>query len=462
MPPEEQADRGTTPARAVKALSCPGCGGTVTLRAAGYTVTVACQYCGSLLDVANPDVRLISQYHEAVAELEIPLGTRGTLRGVEWEAIGFLEKSEGGNYPWHEYLLFNPYHGYRWLVTNGRGWSLGEMLVRTPGGGRGTVWLDDQAYAPFFADARSQVDYVLGEFYWRVQVGEEVATDDYVRPGWMLSREANDKEVSWTLSELLAPKEIKQAFGVEPPRNPWPPLPHQPSPYGPWLRRAAKVAGAAALFLLLLAFVFSGGNVLLSQKLPLPGDEQARTATLGPLTLNRPYQVVSITARVPGLENGWVDLEYALVDRKTQESFEAYGAAERYSGRDSDGDWTEGSRSKEVKIATVPAGSYDLVVDYSGHKWSQYGSLTPIAGINPITGAPWAGGQSGRELLIEVRQGSIFWINVGIALLLLFIPFLFVIRRHVKFEQARQDESDFGRSGVAAAFTSDDDDEEDD
>src|SRR3978361_771183 len=48
-------------APAVRALTCPSCGGTVTLRAAGYTVTVACEYCGSILDVTNPEVRLITE-----------------------------------------------------------------------------------------------------------------------------------------------------------------------------------------------------------------------------------------------------------------------------------------------------------------------------------------------------------------------------------------------------------------
>jgi uncharacterized Zn finger protein len=56
-------------APAVKALTCPSCGGTVTLRAAGYTVTVACEYCGSILDVTNPEVRLITEYKQAVEGL---------------------------------------------------------------------------------------------------------------------------------------------------------------------------------------------------------------------------------------------------------------------------------------------------------------------------------------------------------------------------------------------------------
>ena len=103
-------------APAVKALTCPSCGGTVTLRAAGYSVTVACEYCGSILDVASPEVKLITEYQHALEGLAIKLGARGTLKGVEWEVVGYLGRSEHGTYPWSEYLLFNPYHGYRWLV----------------------------------------------------------------------------------------------------------------------------------------------------------------------------------------------------------------------------------------------------------------------------------------------------------------------------------------------------------
>src|SRR3546814_20533131 len=86
------------PAAAVKALSCPSCGGAIEIKVAGYTVTIVCQYCSSVLDVANPDVRVITEYNEAAAALEIPPGTRGTLDGIEWEAIGYMRRSEGGSY----------------------------------------------------------------------------------------------------------------------------------------------------------------------------------------------------------------------------------------------------------------------------------------------------------------------------------------------------------------------------
>jgi hypothetical protein len=467
-------------APAVKALACPSCGGTITLRAAGFTVTVACQYCGSILDVANPDVRLIKEFHEAAAQLEIPLGTRGNLRGIDWEVVGYVRRSEGGAYPWEEYLLFNPYAGYRWLITNGRGWSFGEMLTRSPYWEGGGVSLDGERYDPFFSDGRAQVDYVLGEFYWRVQVGEQVATDDYVRPGWMLSREANAQEVSWTRSALLSPKEIEAAFGVSAPRKPWPPLPHQPSPYRGALSAGWKIALGAFVLLLLLTMMFSGGGTLLRQTLPVTLDGRDNSATFGPFTLTRPYQLVRISAEVPTLDNAWVDLDYTLVNRANQETYAAYGIAERYSGRDSDGDWTEGSRRSTVKVAAIPAGTYDLVVDYSGSRWtggsgSRYFEPTPIAspskdpagGSDPVDfSTDQVSGATVRPpadtLSIEVGQGFVFPSNFVLALLLLLLPLFWFFTRHLKFEKARQAESDVGPSGVAAMFESSDDDGEDD
>ena len=461
MPPDT-VSAAAAPAPAVKALTCPACGGTITLRAAGYTVTVACQYCGSILDVANPDVRLIQEFHEAAAELEIPLGTRGTLRGIEWEAVGFVRRSEGGAYPWIEYLLFNPYHGYRWLVSNGRGWSFGEMLTRSPEWSGQALALDGESYAAFFTSGRAQVDYVLGEFYWRVQVGEEVATDDYVRPGFMLSREANEQEVSWTLSALLEPKEIEDAFGVEAPRNPWPPLPHQPSPYRKTLKVAWKIALGAIAFLLLLTMLFSGGGTLLRQSVSVSLDGRENSVTLGPLTVTRPYQLVRIRAEVPRLDNAWVDLDYTLVNRQNQDTYAAYGVAERYSGRDSDGDWTEGSRGATVKLAAIPAGTYDLVVDYSGSRWggsSSGYSYTPPPDLGMFDGGkPGVSSEPGETMNIEVGQGFVFPSNFVLALILILLPLIFIFTRHLKFEKARQGESDVGPSGLAAMFETEEDD----
>ena len=65
----------------------------------------------------------------------LPLGARGTLRGVPWELIGFQTRgvtADGETFEWEEYLLFNPYKGYRYL-TNYRGhWNLVVPLEPMP------------------------------------------------------------------------------------------------------------------------------------------------------------------------------------------------------------------------------------------------------------------------------------------------------------------------------------------
>jgi hypothetical protein len=276
------------PAPAVRPLACPSCGGSVELRAAGYTVHVACRYCGSILDVTDPQAKLVTEYHQAAAEIEIPLGTRGTLRGIEWEAIGYLQRSENGAYGWEEYLLFNPYHGYRWLVKARGGWSLGEMLTVTPD----RLSYDTQAvgadtYTHFFQGC-AQVDYVLGEFYWRVAVGERVDTADWVRPGTMLSREKNANEISWTRNALLPDKEMQKAFGVDAETSFWPPLPHQPSPYGAWLWTGLKIGLAAFAFLVVMAIFFGSTSWSAAGSFPVAADGREQSATLGPITLPRP------------------------------------------------------------------------------------------------------------------------------------------------------------------------------
>ena len=49
----------------LKSFSCPNCGGTIAIRAVGVTVTAACASCGSTIDVADPQLRIIQKASEA-------------------------------------------------------------------------------------------------------------------------------------------------------------------------------------------------------------------------------------------------------------------------------------------------------------------------------------------------------------------------------------------------------------
>ncbi|MBC7985573.1 MAG: DUF4178 domain-containing protein, partial [Sphingomonadaceae bacterium] len=433
------AESGAAPA--VETLACPNCGGVIEIKAAGYTVSIACQYCGSVLDVSQPQVQIVQRYEQEAAKLELPLGSRGTLRGVEWEVIGYQRRSENGAYPWDEYLLFNPYHGYRFLDTDGRGWTLGRQLTADPAsGGVFGLSLDGQFYEPFYAETESQTDYVLGEFYWQARVGDAAITADYVRPGHMLSYERTREEVVWTLGELLGPREVTDAFGIPPRPKGGTPLPHEPSPHRATAGMVGKFALLAIGALILISFLFGGTSNPESTTISLATDEREQSATIGPVELDRPYQAVTVTARAPGIDNSWVDLSYALVDRETGDTYEANNVVEAYSGTDSEGSWSEGSRASSSKFSMVPAGTYDLEVSAAGSQWLE---------------AQYAASQS-ADVEVTIAKGATFWSNFILALLLVGIPAIWIWWRHLSFESRRKADSDFASSGE------DDEEDEDD
>ena len=162
-----------------------------------------------------------------------------------------------------------------------------------------------------------------------------------------------------------------------------------------------------------------------------------------------------MAASAPDVENEWIDLDYSLVNRSTQASYDAYGLVEHYSGSDSDGPWTEGDRSKTIKIAAVPAGTYDLVVDYGGNVWT--GSSSSYSSVTPAWGA--SSGPSVRELRLAVRSGMIFPSNLLLVAIAMLLPLVLLLRNHIRFERARQAESDQGPTGLAKVFTSSEDDD---
>ena len=78
-----------------------------------------------------------------------------------------------------------------------------------------------------------------------------------------------------------------------------------------------------------------------------------------------------------------------------------------------------------------------------------------------MTPAERAWFNNGGEIVVSARSGGLFAGNLLLAFGLILLPFLWFLYRQVSFEQARQDQGDFGRSGVAKLFESqsDEDDE---
>ena len=100
----------------LKSFNCPNCGASLDIKAVGITVSVVCKSCKSTIDANDPNLKILKKAGNVRKVIpDIPIGSKGVFAGYTYECIGFIQKRDG-TYFWMEYLLYNPYVGFKWLV----------------------------------------------------------------------------------------------------------------------------------------------------------------------------------------------------------------------------------------------------------------------------------------------------------------------------------------------------------
>ncbi|MEM6271193.1 MAG: DUF4178 domain-containing protein [Bacteroidota bacterium] len=362
------AHKPVSPLGGVKAFSCPSCAGQVELRAPGQTLAASCRHCGSVIDLADENLKILQQARKKMdKKLVIPIGKRGELFGTEWEVIGFMvRKVVDYQYYWEEYLLFNPWQGFRWLINNYGHWTFGTPLMEYPDykAANRTARFEGNKYN-MFSRGGAQVRYVLGEFYWKVKNGDTVQTADLVSPPHMLSYEIDDHGSSWSHGLYLEPKVVQKAFDVEqmPPRRRI--GANQPNR----AKENWKVVRRVWIWLLLalvgmqIYFVTSAANqVVLKESIEF--DEiNKKSYVSSPFNLEGDLTNVEVDFRAPSLGNSWVYLDGYLHDRINNKNYGFTKEWEYYYGREGGETWSEGSRKAYRILNNVPAGEYELVLE---------------------------------------------------------------------------------------------------
>jgi ribosomal protein S27AE len=467
-------------ARAVTAaqLNCPNCGGPLELRAPDHTERVTCPNCGSLLDVNQGKLRYLKKLERKGPQPSIPLGATAEFEGRPQTVIGFMVRSvefEGVRYFWQEYLLYNPALGFRWLVESDGHWSYvkavppGEVTESNGaqyGGRRFKV----------FQDAVARVEFVEGEFYWKVSVGELARAVDYVAAPLMLSKEVpvaqgakrgalQSEEVNWSLGTYTRLKEIERKFNVDLPS------PHTVAPNQPWPNKKIYAYWAlfmfAALFVGLAMFVVAPRARVFSQTYtltpaapptpaqasalptPRPGAppeeiqtyEQLRAAMPDPAAqgadASAPGEKTQViftdpielrggrNIRVTGaanVDNNWLYVAGDLINEETGLVQEFELPIEYYYGVDDGESWSEGDREQGVYLPAVPDGRYTMRLEAQWENWNQ--SAPPRLDVRVEQGVP--------------RLMNLVLLLVGLSV----IPILSAFR-HFSFERRRWADSAF-------------------
>jgi len=433
------------------AMGCPNCGGPLDLAAPDQSERVTCPNCDSLLDVNQGNLTYLHALNPAPADQQFLLqtGIEGTFAdGNKYKIIGAMIRSvtiEGIKYFWHEYLLYNPSIGFRWLVHSDNQWNFVEPVnpadVEHPGyiAAGVTVKYAGNTYK-IFQDAPAVVEYVMGEFYWRVEQGETVRAVDYVSPPMMLSLEMTGNEMNWSLGRYMTNAEVEKALGVTSLPKPWGIAPNQP-----FAGRFYYTWGFVPFLLLLIVAIFmiplTGlTKTILNQQITLPplaSQPSPDGNAPGQIAFSEPFDVkansnVQITASAP-VSNAWADLDVDLVNDKSEEIESVNIPIEYYSGVEDGESWSEGGQSQDAILSSLSAGQYRLRVEGTWQDWQQPMSVT-----------------------VKVEQNVNRGVNFCCAgLILLIIPVLNLFRK-ITFESRRWKDSMFGSSSSGSSDDSDD------
>jgi hypothetical protein len=404
-----------------KVIECPTCGAPIPLRALGQSVMTVCASCGTQLDTSRPEIRVIKEYRRQQLELHVPLGARGTLRGQLFEVIGALRRGDNDGH-WEEYLLFNPYSGFRWLVYDTGHWSLGRM-VRDPSNITSTPAMRYQGHSfRRYHQGAPQIRWVVGEFYWRVKAGDVVDATDYVAPPMMLSCEKSPGEIIWTLLEYLEPTEVEVAFNITSPAREWL-APHQPNPAASKWQAIKPIMWAA----LAAALVVQIGTAIRAHNTRMPvgtydmSQSQGEAQAYGPFTFTASGSMNELMASAP-ISNSWVELQCSLVNTATGKSYDFTDGFSYYNGVDSDGGWSEGSTAEIATVPGIPAGTYQLIVAAGGADQTGHPLTVPVS--------------------LSLRHDVVPWQNFWLSVLVILLYPGYLLYRHYAYERERWSEVD--------------------
>jgi len=411
-----------------KQVNCPSCGGALEIQVPDKTERVICQYCGAMNECNNGDLKFLKALGDIKVAPAIPLGTEGYVDGERFQVIGHMLRSvtyENLNYPWQEYLLYRPRAPFCWLIQSNGHWSFGKPI--SVGDVQTSARLAHYQGRTFkiFEHSEPVVDQVLGEFYWKVEVGEQTRSSDFISPPFMLSREKSEvsaeereggsqsSEVNYTLGKYIPKEDIESGFGVSDLRPPTGVAPNQPYPYS-GIFKLWMLMLAASIFAVLVVMALGSRKQIYSKTIALKRTTSAKNAVIysEPFEISR-FRNIKVTCYSP-VNNSWVYVSGNFFNEETGliQSFNT----EIYKGGG------EGSTTSSQYVTALPKGKYTLRI---APQWKN------MARVN------------GPNLKVTVQQGVPRILNAILLLVAIsIVPICMAIHRF-SFEATRWKDSEF-------------------
>lgn len=420
----------------IKAFNCPNCGTNLKVKAVGLSINVVCGSCHSQIDTNSPEL----EYLKSAQKLRkvkpcIRIGSRGTFSGKVYQCIGFMQKKDGSYY-WREYLLYNPYVGFKWLVEVDGHWSIHKRFYINPNHRKSSSFNYKGRNFHLFNNGSSEIDYIEGEFYWRAKRGDSAYVQDYISPPYMISFERTDSETNCSFGKYIEKAKIAEIFKISEAS-----LPMslgigaiEPSWSTEKIKEISKplMTALTAIFVItILRVMFANSDVIFDhhfnhrhQRGPEKGKNEIKSPTF---EIKKNNSNLEITLKSDASQS-WFYLDALLVNEQTGRGFPFHLNSEYYYGFAGGSGWTSGCKTDRKLQFNVPAGTYFL-------------SMKPQAGT-------WRSSRDQTNFRVILKSDIVLFRNLLVSLIALFLFPIFILFKNRTREHQRWSNSDY--SGPAA------------
>jgi hypothetical protein len=359
---------------APKEVLCTNCNTTIAVKTFPYAQSCSCTSCGTRFAFkdAGSGFRTLKKDTENDNALAIPLGSKGNVKGIDYEVIGYALKEEDNAEAarWKEYVLYNRAEGYAFLSEYGGSWLYARERGNSPVIGSNSpdsILYRGEEYDLYNRYAIRIVD-TAGEFPYDIFDDErKIVSAEFIAPPIMWIYEKSSEEgINWFVGEHLSAKELARQF-------PGAILPTQTErgvldPRGRInLPLLLKTTLAGMIVLILVHFLIGFTQ---QQRTVFSGDLQLRDSTASStfvspnfaLTKWRSNLVFDLSSPV---DNNWIDMDATLVDANNGQEYGIEQTVEYYHGVDDGESWNEGSTNETAYLSSIPRGNYFLRIEAS-------------------------------------------------------------------------------------------------
>jgi Domain of unknown function (DUF4178) len=367
-------DREAPVTRTAQAIRCPSCGKPYEGPRLESTRTVVCNACGSGLGLDEAEMRILGKNIGKEPGFTFKIGMPLTLEGTRYEVMGRLSYSEPEGkieYVSWEYVLYNPDAGYLWLSEEDGHFTLsrvGHVRVVIPPipVTKMKVSVGQDTFR-VYEKGMVTLQWVDGAIPWRATVGEQTRYTHLIKPPEYLDQEITGLEVEIFRGRYVTHEEIDEAAGKTVKLPPMKGIYScQPYTASARIKGMWTVGGVFLLInclLLLWALQTNRNPPILQER--ITAEQYSKEHMTNRFDVARDGSILQLKGSAP-VNNSWLALDFALVDADERVVFQFGNEASYYHGQDSEGSWSEGSRSFSSYFKVNKTGAYRLLLHGQG------------------------------------------------------------------------------------------------